>query len=91
MKETILIPLVKLCAKVALDHIGDLVVWLVKLSADAVAQNETLQQVIAAAEAVATNAGQVAAVLKDGQVTAEEEATLKTAAEACAKQVKALL
>lgn len=91
MKEKLLNVIVKFCANLVLNYIGDAVVWCVKLATDAVEENAKAQKIIAVAEQVSTQAGKVAAVMKDGMVTEEEEAQLKADTEACAMSIKELL
>lgn len=83
--------LAKLCAKVALDYLPDVAVWVVEQATDKTAESEKAQRVLEAVEQVAKDAANLAEIMKDGKVTDVEKEQVRMRASVLAEDIEALL
>jgi hypothetical protein len=81
----------KWCAKIALNYLDTVAVWALRYGADKTKDNAKALRVIATLEAISEDAALIAKSMKDGAISAEEEAVVKTRVKALAEEVKALL
>lgn len=81
----------KWCAKVALEYLPDVATWAVEQATAKTADSEKAQDVLEVIQIVANDAANLAKVMSDGKVTAEEKAAIRARASALADDIKAFL
>lgn len=83
--------LAKLCAKIALDYLPDVAVWVVEQATGKTAESEKAQCVLEAVEQVAKDAAKLAEYMKDGKITDTEKEQVRMRASVLAEDIEALL
>lgn len=79
------------CAKFALGYLPDVAVGALKLGTEKTKGSAKAASVLEAVEKIAADANAIAAVMKDGKISAEEETAVRLRAAALAEDLKALL
>ena len=81
----------KWCAKIALNYLPDVAVWLIRLATSKTASDDKAKRAIEVVQMVALDAATLASIMEDGEVSNEEALTITSRASELSDKLMELL